>query len=86
MSNKNNNQRKRNKNHKHWNRNYSPGKKKKELNDYVYCTRSHKQASDYEKTTKFPINYIERKFAYGKDIIESIGNGKYVDISTWYRN
>ena len=42
MSNNYNNQQKRNENHKHQNRNYLPGKKKKELNDYVYYTGSHK--------------------------------------------
>ena len=58
-SNKNNYNQKKNKNNKYRNRNYSPAKKKKELNDCVYYTGSHKQASDYEKTTEFLINYIK---------------------------
>ena len=88
MSNKNNsNQRKRNiKNNKHQNRNNSPGKKKKELNDYLYYTGTHKQASDYERTTKFLINYIKGEFSYGNNIVESIRKGEYIDTSTWYPN
>ena len=75
---------KRNKNRKYRNRNHSPTKKKKELNDYVYYTGSHKQASDYEKTTEFLINYIKGEYAYGNDIAESIRNGAYVDSTEWY--
>ena len=47
---------------------------------------SHKQASDYENTTKFLINYIKGEFAYGNNITELIRNGKYVDTSTCYPN
>ena len=83
-NNNNNYNRKKNKNHKYRNRNHSPTKKKKELNDYIYYTGSHRQASDYEKTTEFLINYIKGEYVYGNDIAESIRNGKYEDTSKWY--
>ena len=87
MSNSNNNNnynQKKNKNNKYKNRNYSLVKKKKELNGYVYYTGSHKQASGYEKTTEFLINYIKGEYVYGNDIAESIRNGRYADTSKWY--
>ena len=84
MINKNNNQQKRNENHKQRNRNYSRGKKKKELNDYIYYMGSHKQASNYKKTTEFLIDYIKGDFSYRNEIAESIQIIKYADTSTWY--
>ena len=59
-------------------------KKKKELNDYVYYTGSHKQASDYEKTTEFLINYIKEEYTHGNNTAESIRNGRYSYTLEWY--
>jgi hypothetical protein len=41
---------------------------KKSVNDYNYYLGSAKQASDYEMTTDFLINYIKKTFDYGSDI------------------
>jgi hypothetical protein len=41
---------------------------KKSVNDYNYYLGSAKQASDYETTTEFLINYIKKTFDYGSDI------------------
>jgi hypothetical protein len=41
---------------------------KKTLSDYQYYLGSAKQASDYEKTTEFLINYIRKTFTFGNDI------------------
>jgi hypothetical protein len=50
----------------------SSGMPKKEINksvdDYYYYLGSAKQASDYEMTTEFLINYIKKTFDYGSDI------------------
>ena len=54
------------------------------MNDYKYYTGSHKQASNYKKTTEFLINYVKGEKAYKNDIAESIQNAKYADTSTWY--
>ena len=48
--------------------------KKKESKNYLYDTGSRKQASDYETTTEFIINYIKGEFNYGNDIAESLRN------------
>jgi hypothetical protein len=49
----------------------SSGMPKKEINsikDYNYYLGSAKQASNYETTTEFLINYIVKTFEYGNDI------------------
>ena len=42
--------------------------KKKNITDYVYYVGSAKQASDYEITTEYIINYIKKTYDYGIDI------------------
>jgi hypothetical protein len=41
---------------------------RKSLNDYNYYIGSATQASDYETTTEYVINYIKKTFDYGNDI------------------
>jgi hypothetical protein len=41
---------------------------KKSVNDYNYYLGSAKQASDYETTTEFLINYIVKTLEYGNNI------------------
>ena len=43
-------------------------KNKKGVNDYIFCTGTTKQASDYKICTEFIINYIKRTFNKGNDI------------------
>jgi hypothetical protein len=57
---------------------------KKSVNDYNYYLGSAKQASDYETTTKFLINYIKKTFDYGSDSIgQALKELKEVDTNPW---
>ena len=47
-------------------------KKKKTLEDYYFYVGSSKQASDYEITAEFVINYIKKTFDRGLDISEAL--------------
>ena len=47
---------------------------KKTIGDYQYYIGSSKQASDYETTTAYLINHIQKTFAYGKDIAKALEN------------
>jgi hypothetical protein len=58
-------------------------KKKKSVNDYNYYLGSAKQASDYETTTKFLINYIVKTFEYGNDIGQALRELEYPDPDSW---
>ena len=75
---------KRNQKKLHRNSTKRSDEKKKELKDYIYYTGSARQASDYENTTKFIINYIKGEFNYGNDIAESLRNLQYTDTEEWY--
>jgi hypothetical protein len=55
----------------------------KSVNDYNYYLGSAKQASDYETTTKFLINYIKKTFNYGSDIGQALKELKEVDTNPW---
>ena len=69
-----------------WNKAYQgqTSSKKKELTDYVYYTGGSKQASDFEKTTEFLLNYIKGEFQNGNDIAESLRQREYADPKEWY--
>jgi hypothetical protein len=41
---------------------------KKTLADYMYYLGSAKQAADYDNTTEYLINYINKTFIFGHDI------------------
>jgi hypothetical protein len=54
---------------------------KKSVEDYVFYLGSSKQASDYETTAEYLINYIQVTFDYGEDIAESLYTLEEVDLS-----
>jgi hypothetical protein len=56
---------------------------KKSVNDYNYYLGSAKQASDYETTTKFLINYIIKTFEYRNDIGQALRELEYPDPDSW---
>jgi hypothetical protein len=56
---------------------------KESVNDYNYYLRSAKQASNYETTTKFLINYIVETFEYGNDIGQALRELQYRDPDSW---
>jgi len=58
-------------------------KKKKSLSDYSYYLGSASQASDYETTTDYVINYIKKTYSDGKDIADALTKLKAPDINTW---
>ena len=47
-------------------------KKKKTLEDYYFYVGSSKQASDFETTYDFLLNYIKRTYTRGNDIAEAL--------------
>ena len=47
-------------------------KKKKTLEDYWFYVGSDKQASDFETTYDFMVNYIKRTYTRGNDIVETL--------------
>ena len=56
---------------------------KKSVNDYNYYLGSAKQASDYETTTEYLINYIVKTFEYGNDIGQALRELEYPDPDSW---
>ena len=46
--------------------------RKKGIEDYLFYIGTSKQASDFEISSKFIINYIKRTFERGNDIAESL--------------
>ena len=58
-------------------------KKKKSIDDYYFYIGSSKQASDYEMTVEFVINYIKKTFTQGNDIAESLRTLQITDTTEW---
>jgi hypothetical protein len=56
---------------------------KKSVNEYNSYLGSAKQASDYETTTKFLINYIVKTFIYRNDISQAPRELEYPDPDSW---
>ena len=56
---------------------------KKSVNDYNYYLGSSKQASDYETTTEYLINYIKKVFDYGSDIGIALKSLEPINTSVW---
>ena len=56
---------------------------KKSINDYSYYLGSAKQASDYENTTEYLINYIKKVFDYGSDIGIALKSLEPINTSVW---
>ena len=57
--------------------------KKPYVTDFSYYLGSAKQASDYETTTEFVINYIKKLYDYGNDIGSALETLEPVDTSDW---
>ena len=57
--------------------------KKQFVTDYSYYLGSAKQASDYETTTEFLINYIKKLYDYGNDIGTALESLEPLDTSAW---
>jgi hypothetical protein len=55
--------------------------KKKGLSDYVYYLGSAKQASDYEITTEYIINYVKKTYEQSTDIATALKNLEEVDMT-----
>ena len=47
-------------------------KKKKTLEDYCFYVGSDKQASDFETTYEYLVNYIKRTYNRGNDMAEAL--------------
>jgi hypothetical protein len=47
-------------------------KKKKTIEDYFFYVGSSKQASDFQMTYKFLINYVKKTFDRGNDVAEAL--------------
>jgi hypothetical protein len=56
---------------------------KNSINDWNYYFGSTKQASEYEATTKFLINYIKQNFEFGNDIEMAIINQELSATKIW---
>ena len=58
-------------------------KQKKTMEDCFFYVGSLKQASDYETTAEFLINYIQRTFEEGFDIAEALRTLQELDTTKW---
>ena len=58
-------------------------KKKKTLEDYYFYVGSSKQASDFETTYDFLLNYIKRTYTRGNDIAEALRKMESPDKNNW---
>jgi hypothetical protein len=61
----------------------STNKKQQFVTDFTYYLGSAKQASDYETTTEFLINYIKKLYDYGNDIGTALESLEPLDTSAW---
>ena len=60
--------------------------KKKTLEEYVFYVGTSTQASDYETTAEFLINYVKRTFDRGNDVAETLRNLTKLETETWKPN
>ena len=58
-------------------------KQKKTIEDYFFYVGSSKQASDYETTAEFLINYIQRTFDDGRDVAVSLRKLQEINTDKW---
>lgn len=77
----------RNSGRSHNRRRYQQGrnhyKTKKSLSDYTYYLGNARQASDFENTTEFIMNYIKKTYSYGKDIAQALHDLEPIDTIAW---
>ena len=60
---------------------YGQTKPKRTLQDYTYYVGSAKHAADYEETTKYLINYIQRTYEYGSGVAELLNALEVYDLT-----
>ena len=60
--------------------------KKKTLEEYVFYVGTSTQASDYETTAEFLINYVKRTFDRGNNVAETLRNLTKLETETWKPN
>ena len=65
------------------NNNNSSSFKKKTIEDYVFYIGSNRQASDYEITVEFILNYIKMTYQDGNDIAESLKKETKANADAW---
>ena len=58
-------------------------KSKKSINNQIFQIGTNKQASEYETTAEFVINYIKRTFEHGNDIAETLRTLKNQNTESW---
>ena len=58
-------------------------KKKNKLQDHYFYVGSNKQASDFETTYEFLVNYIKRTYTRGNDIAEALRKMENPHTDTW---
>ena len=58
-------------------------KKKKTLEDHYFYVGSSKQASDFETTFNFLVNYVKRTYVRCNDIAEALRNMELPDTNNW---
>ena len=58
-------------------------KSKKRINDKLFQIGTNKQATEYETTAEFLINYIKRTFEHGNDIAETLQTLKNQNMECW---
>jgi hypothetical protein len=58
-------------------------KKKKSIEDYFFYVGSSKQASDFETTSEFLVNYVKKTFDRGNDVAEALRTLTPEDTELW---
>ena len=60
-----------------------PVNRKKTVEEYYFYVGSSKQASDYETTSEYIINYIKKTFDRGNDVTKALWTLVKTDPETW---
>ena len=70
---------------KHGNKNFYEGqnRRNRSIEDYIFYLGTNKQASDYEVSSEFILNYIKRTFERGNNIAESLRTLTKLDTKSW---
>ena len=58
-------------------------KSKKKIEDYCFYVGSSKQASDFETTNEFILNYIKKTYSRGNDISEALRKLEEPNTDNW---
>ena len=60
-----------------------PVNRKKTVKEYYFYVGSSKQASDYETTSEYIINYMKKTFTWGNDVAKALRTLVKTDPDTW---